>query len=114
MKILSDYGWKGNIRELKNTIERLVILSKENTIDKEDIPVEIVNNINISPFVDLSIDKTFDLKMAVENFEKKLIIDALSAVKGNKVQAAELLKIKRSTLYYKLNLYGLDDFGSGD
>lgn len=114
MKILSDYGWKGNIRELKNTIERLVILSNDNTINKEDMPVEIINSISITPFIDLKIDTTFDLKVAVEDFEKNIIIEALTAVKGNKVQAAELLKIKRSTLYYKLNLYGLDNVYSGD
>jgi len=114
MKILSDYGWKGNIRELKNTIERLVILSNDNTINKEDMPVEIINSISITPFIDLKIDTTFDLKVAVEDFEKNIIIEALTAVKGNKVQAAELLKIKRSTLYYKLILYGLDNVYSGD
>jgi len=114
MKILSDYQWKGNIRELKNTIERLVILSKGNTIKRADIPVEIINSTNVSTFIDLNIDKTFDLKMAVETFEKNIIIDALTAAKGNKVQAAELLKIKRSTLYYKLNLYGLNEFNIED
>lgn len=109
MKILSDYQWKGNIRELKNTIERLVILSKDSTIDRVDIPIEIINSTNITPFIALDKERTFDLKMAVENFEKGIIVDALTAAKGNKVQAAELLKIKRSTLYYKLNLYELND-----
>ncbi|WP_313756858.1 sigma-54 dependent transcriptional regulator PrdR [Tissierella sp.] len=108
MKILSDYHWKGNIRELKNTIERLVILSKDDIIESKDIPAEIISSMNISPFIALDIDNSFDLKKAVENFEKNIIIDALAAVKGNKVQAAELLNIKRSTLYYKLDLYNLN------
>ncbi|WP_353095362.1 sigma-54 dependent transcriptional regulator PrdR [Tissierella praeacuta] len=107
MKILSDYHWKGNIRELKNTIERLVILSKDNIIESNDIPVEIINSMNMNSFINLDIDNSFDLKKAMENFEKNIIIDALAAVKGNKAQAAELLNIKRSTLYYKLELYDL-------
>lgn len=114
MKVLSDYEWKGNIRELKNTIERLVILSKNNTIDIKDIPTEILDSMNMAPFIALDKTKTFDLKTAVENFEKNIIIDALTAVKGNKVQTAELLKIKRSTLYYKLNLYDLNDFSKDE
>ena len=114
MKVLSDYHWKGNIRELKNTIERLVILSKDNMIESKDIPAEILSSMNMSPFIGLDIDNSFDLKKAVENFEKNIIIEALATVKGNKAQAAEILNIKRSTLYYKLNLYGLMEYLSDD
>ncbi|MDR7855304.1 sigma 54-interacting transcriptional regulator [Tissierella sp.] len=110
MKILSDYHWKGNIRELKNTIERLVILSKNNSIEIEDLPIGIVNTSNPTTFIGMDINNDFDLKKAVDDFEKNIIIDALLATKGNKVQAAELLKIKRSTLYYKLNLYNLTSY----
>lgn len=110
MKILSDYHWKGNIRELKNTIERLVILSKDNEIESKDIPVEIINSTNVTSFIGLDINNSVDLKKAVESFEKNIIMSALSTAKGNKVQAAELLKIKRSTLYYKLNLYNLNGY----
>lgn len=110
MKILSDYHWKGNIRELKNTIERLVILSKDNEIESKDIPVEIINSTNVTSFIGLDINNSVDLKNAVESFEKNIIMSALSTAKGNKVQAAELLKIKRSTLYYKLNLYNLNGY----
>ncbi|OZV11224.1 hypothetical protein CIW83_16115 [Tissierella sp. P1] len=112
MKILSDYHWRGNIRELKNTIERLVILSKNNIIESNDIPAEIISSTNMSPFINLDIDNSFDLKNAVEEFEKNIIINALATVKGNKVQAAELLNIKRSTLYYKLDLYNLTEYFS--
>lgn len=109
MKILSDYQWRGNIRELKNTIERLVILSKDNIIESDDIPAEIISSRNISPFINLDRDNSFDLKKAVEEFEKNIILDALTTVKGNKAQAAELLNIKRTTLYYKLDLYNLTE-----
>ncbi|WMM24974.1 sigma 54-interacting transcriptional regulator [Tissierella sp. MB52-C2] len=110
MKVLTDYPWKGNIRELKNTIERLVILSQDNEIETKDIPIEIINSTNVTSFIDLDRKIPFDFKGAVEEFEKNIIINALEKTKGNKVQAAELLNIKRSTLYYKLNLYGLTKY----
>lgn len=107
MKILTDYQWKGNIRELRNTIERLIILSKDNRIHSENIPVQIINSINITPFIDLNESETIDLKKTVEEFEKNIILNALKVTNGNKVQSAELLGIKRATLYYKLDLYGI-------
>jgi transcriptional regulator with PAS, ATPase and Fis domain len=110
MKVLTEYHWKGNIRELKNTIERLVILSQNNEIGAKDIPIEIIDSTNVSSFIDLDRESPFDFKEAVEEFEKNIIINALEKTKGNKVQAAELLNIKRSTLYYKLNLYGLTKY----
>lgn len=114
MKTLSNYYWKGNIRELKNTIERLVILSNGNMIESKDIPAEILSSVNMPSFIGLDTDNTFNLKKAVEDFEKNIILEALATVKGNKAQAAELLNIKRSTLYYKLNLYGLAEYLSED
>lgn len=107
MKILTDYHWKGNIRELRNTIERLVILSTNNKISIEDIPEEIINSRNLTPFIDVNINNSIDLKKTVEDFEKNIILNALAVTKGNKVQAAELLNIKRTTLYYKLDLYNI-------
>lgn len=98
MKVLTEYHWKGNIRELKNTIERLVILSQNNEIGAKDIPMEIIDSTNVSSFIDLDRESPFDFKEAVEEFEKNIIINALEKTKGNKVQAAELLNIKRSTL----------------
>ena len=110
MRILTDYGWNGNVREVRNTIERLVILSKDNKIEAEDIPNEIIQATNTTSYTDLDINQDFDLKKAVEEFEKNVIIKALATTNGNKVQAAELLNMKRATLYYKLNLYNLDEY----
>lgn len=110
MKILTDYSWSGNVRQVRNTIERLVILSKNNRIDIGDIPSEIIQTTNVSPFMDLNINGNFDLKKSVEEFERNVIIKALETSKGNKVQAAELLNIKRTTLYYKINLYDINSY----
>ena len=108
MRILTDYSWNGNVREVRNTIERLVILSKNNRIEIEDIPNEIIRATNTRTFTELDINNDFDLKEAVEDFEKSIIIKALATTNGNKAKAADLLNMKRATLYYKLNLYGLD------
>ena len=107
MKILSDYSWKGNIRELKNTIERLVILSKNEIIEKEDLPKDIINSIETINYIEIKSKEKFDFIKVVEEFEKNIIKDALEKTNGNKVKTAELLNIKRSTLYYKLNQYGM-------
>lgn len=109
MKVLTDYSWNGNVREVRNTIERLVILSKDNKIETKDIPNEIIQATSITPVMDLDINHKFDLKRSVEDFEKSIIIKALATTKGNKVQAAEILNIKRTTLYYKLNLYNITE-----
>lgn len=103
MHILLHYPWKGNVRELKNVIERSVILAKKNdeflTIDH--LPTEIKMN---SSFPELSRKTEISLK----EYEKLLIIYTLLNVEGNKSKAADILGIRRQTLYNKMKEYGLD------
>lgn len=108
MKILTDYDWSGNIRQLRNTIERLVILSQENLIEVSDIPKEIVNSVNTPNFMEFKNADEIDLKDVVENFEREIIKNTLLMENGNKARVAERLNLKRSTLYYKLELYGIE------
>lgn len=114
MKILTEYKWNGNVREVRNTVERLVILSRNNKIDIGDLPQDIVQDTNNYSFEGLNIEDDFDLKKTVEEYEKNVIIKALETTGGNKVQAADLLNIKRATLYYKINLYDIDSYMSDD
>ena len=102
--ILSNYKWEGNIRELKNVVERMVVLSSNNQITVDTIPEYILNN-KRSEIVK---SEKYDLNEITEETEKKLIIEVMKLVNGNKKKAAEILKIKRSTLYYKLNQYNLN------
>lgn len=95
---LVAYSWKGNVRELKNVIERAVILASD-TLTAELLPAEILFNedaagVNIS---------SFDLSAS----EKNLIRKALQHTKGNKTEAARLLNIGLTTLYRKIEEYGL-------
>ncbi|WP_242852179.1 sigma 54-interacting transcriptional regulator [Clostridium carboxidivorans] len=103
-KILTNYKWDGNIRELKNVVQRMVVLSNNGKINTESIPEYIIES--VSPEEDLGEDE-FDLERIVENVEKRTIKEVMKMVKGNKQHAAKVLNIKRSTLYYKLGKYNI-------
>lgn len=93
---LKSYRFKGNIRELKNIIERAIILSQDNRLTIELLPEEYSD-----PGTALS-------GYSLEQIEKTHIIKTLSDFKGNKTQTAKALGIGTVTLYRKLKEYGLD------
>lgn len=95
--ILKNYSWKGNIRELRNCMERSVILSSDNCIRVTDLPIEM----QITSSVDTSHE------MELTTVEKKHIMKVLSYTGGNKTEAARLMKIGLTTLYRKLEEYGI-------
>ena len=95
LKHLTNYSWPGNIRELKNTIERGVILSNNKNLT--------IDNLGISGFIDLSSTNTLNL----EENEKKLIKKALQKSNGNISKAAKELGIDRNALYRRLAKYDL-------
>ncbi|MBI6873119.1 sigma 54-interacting transcriptional regulator [Clostridium aciditolerans] len=103
-KILTSYKWDGNIRELKNVIQRMVVLSNDGKITVDSIPEYILESASDSE--DMG-ENQHDLERIVENVEKRTIKDVMSMVNGNKQQAAKILNIKRSTLYYKLGKYNI-------
>ena len=105
LNILQRYERKGNIRELKNTIENLVVLSRGNIIEKEDIPTYILES-NIENNLDE--DYPLDLNKAITQLEVNTIKKALDISNGNKSKAAKVLNIPRTTLYYKLEQYQID------
>lgn len=95
-KLLQIHQWKGNIRELKNIIERAVILESTDVITPEAFPFDIQNP--VSPLAD-----AFDLAV----MEKQHIQKVLTFTKGNKTEAARLLNIGLTTLYRKIEEYGI-------
>lgn len=103
-KILTNYKWDGNIRELKNVVQRMVVLSNNGKINTDSIPEYILES--VSPEEDLG-ENEFDLERIIENVEKRTIKEVMKMVKGNKQHAAKVLNIKRSTLYYKLGKYNI-------
>lgn len=99
MKALQLHQWKGNIRELKNVIERSVILCDNTIIDTDTLPPEFQKyDSSSSHSKQLS---AFDLASA----EKLHIQKVMNYTNGNKTKAAELLHIALTTLYRKLDDY---------
>lgn len=95
MKHLISYPWPGNIRELENTIERAIILSKKDILH---IPL---------PEMDIKTDRFEDL--TIRNMEKKTIEAALKKVSGNRRRAAEMLGISLRALQYKIKEYNISE-----
>jgi len=101
LDVLSAYSYPGNVRELENIIQRIMVMCSGEMIDAEDIPYEVQANIPQSA------DKGTNLSSKVEVYEKDLILKALEETKGNKAKAAEVLKINRATLMAKIKKYGI-------
>ncbi len=102
---LTAYHWHGNIRELKNCMERMVVLCRGQVLTIDSVPANIREN--VSPGITKKIlapDGGCDL----ERNEKLLIERALNECGGNRSKAAEKLGISRRTLHRKLNLYGIE------
>ena len=104
MSALCSYPWPGNIRELKNCVERMVVLTRGNLIDLDNVPVNIREKITPGITRTLLSSSSCDL----ERNEKMLISRALEECGGNRTQAAEKLGISRRTLHRKLALYNLE------
>jgi DNA-binding NtrC family response regulator len=112
--VLRRYGWPGNVRELKNAVERAVIVARGETIAVEDLPPRVRKDAQQAPFkdtgaVDLAAadDEDVEFKKRVQEFEARLILDALRKTEGNQTQAAKHLKMPLRTLINKMNAYGI-------
>lgn len=109
MEELCDYHWPGNIRELQNEIERLLVLSDEDhtLITAENLSPKIRNakkQVSFFKFQNLS------MKEAIQNLEKKLLIEHLQKQRGNKTKAAKSLGISRTSILSKVKEYNLTDY----
>lgn len=107
-KLLVDYPWYGNARELKNVLERICILENTDIIYPEHISSEIVDYVGE---VSAGEEKTsFNIPpegLSLKNLEKDLVKKALQMVNGNQTRAARLLGISRDALRYKMQKFGL-------
>ena len=126
---LWEYDWPGNVRQLENMVEQLVILSNKDRIDIEDLPASISASMKAQrhpswPLDDRSLEESsagpaaaakehsdsprpadkesLDLQQALERLEFRLIDEALRLANGKKSAAAQLLRLKRTTLVAKL------------
>jgi transcriptional regulator with GAF, ATPase, and Fis domain len=103
MIYLWEYDWPGNIRELENLIERLVLLSDNGITDLKDLPPNILSYVSDKkcPHPTL-VNGQIDLRDATEQLQYRLMEEALRLTNGNKSAAARMLGLKRTTLVAKL------------
>ena len=113
LRLLEAYDWPGNIRELENIVERLVVLKEDGTqITPRDLPDKIRGHAPAGPVAAVATalpSSGIDFNAAVDNFEKDLILNALTMVNGVKKKAAEYLNINRTTLIEKMKRKGIAD-----
>ena len=101
------YPWPGNIRELKNVIRRLVLLSDTNTILTSALPLEIAAQSKDVSTPISSPSASPDLKNRAQEAEYETIMQVLKQVSFNKSKAAEILNIDRKTLYNKMKSFSI-------
>ena len=94
---LESYNFPGNIRELRNIIERAVILSDGLELNESSLPKEILHKTSLNSH-----------SLNLEDVEKNHILSILEKTNGNKTKAAEILGIGLTTLYRKLQAYGIE------
>jgi two-component system response regulator HydG len=93
-----NYSWKGNIRELKNTIKSIIPFKKNSTIDLDDLSYSIIDGK----------EPREEQFMTLEEHEKRYILKVLKATNFNISLAAEILGINRPRLYRKIKYYHLE------
>lgn len=97
------YDWPGNIRELKNVLEKICVIADDINVSIQDTPKYIIQNSMKNRWEN---NKT-GLKNIMNSIEKEIILNTLKQCKGNKRRAAEILEIPRSSLYRKLEEYDI-------
>ena len=106
MDIFMSHTWPGNIRELRNVLERAAIMCEKDLISRSALPEEFGKNAAKGP-TDLAGIK-FPVGTTVDAMERELILQTLAATGNNKTRAAELLGISLKTLHNKLKEYGTE------
>ncbi len=118
-----EYGWEGNVRELKHVIEAMMTMTNSDILDIKDIPVYLsgkhsqkekqnheTSRGDSKVVIDID-NEGMDLRSAVDRLEREMIIKVLRDCKGNKTRAGELLGIPRQTLKYKIDRLNIPDDG---
>ncbi len=106
LDFFENYNWQGNVRELKNMVERMVIFSSQETLSLSDLPPDIQKDVSFNEKEPKKEEKSLPF-LNLFLLEKEAIIKALNETGGNKTQAAKLLGIGLRTLHRKINEYNI-------
>ena len=106
LEMLKEYDWPGNIRELRNVIERVIILTERNTIEVADLPPIIQKHKTLRQLFLIPPEERY---LTLEEMEKMYIKKILEHCHGHRSQAARILGITRHTLYNRLKHFGIDE-----
>ena len=106
LQILQRYHWPGNVRELVNVIERAIVLTKRNVITFDDLPESLRRGATMPAALEARTGGA-NLKAALANPERQIILDALENNGWNRQDTAEMLGINRTTLYKKMKKFGI-------
>ena len=107
LKYLLNYSYPGNIRELKNIIERMFVLCKDGVLKMEGMESSTAKNFDSHKHFDI-----LDFNLARANFEKEYLINALKLNDNNITKTAEVIGLSRRQLFNKINEYNLREFMS--
>ena len=104
VELLAQYNWPGNVRQLENVIENVIVLSRSNQIGAEDLPPQVRQTRSRVSSISLKVpDEGIDL----EQVEKEILVQALERHHWNQTRAAGFLNISRKTLIYRMEKFGL-------
>ncbi len=111
LEVLTRYDWPGNVRQLENLVERLVILATTETLGRESLPLEVQSTNRVLAFPALAatepVSEPDSGLRTIEQMEKQAILDALGSTRGNVREAARLLGCGQATVYRKIKRYGI-------
>jgi two-component system response regulator AtoC len=114
LKVMGSYSFPGNVRELENLIERLVVTDVDGVVTVDDLPAKVKRGVEVTPVPSAhaasgptpSLEDGVSLDAVLRDTEDKLIDEAMKQAGGNKARAAQLLGINRTTLIEKLKRRG--------
>jgi DNA-binding NtrC family response regulator len=113
MELLQKYQWRGNVRELKNMVERIMILEDTEIITEEHLPLEVLSASRDKNSFGLVLPREYDFRQGVDfnelvkSFSRYLIEEAMKVAGGNKAKTARLLNMDRGTLRYQIKKLGV-------
>ena len=115
MKLLCSYNWPGNVRELMNCCDRLAVIARGDVVGYEEVYRALEGEYDREELAAAKAEETREgmeencgcerenIKMQMEKFESKMILEALKQADGNQAKAARMLGMSRSTFWRKLN-----------